>query len=86
MVAINCAACEPDILNRFLYGHTQIEAVSKQTASLMASLGARFTNPTNRCYIHKAVDVGSGEVVGWSLVRVSCALLFFGVAFEEIWV
>jgi hypothetical protein len=71
MVALCCDAMEPDILSRFLFGHSHVEAVRKQTESLIASLGMRFTHPTNRCYIHKVVDTQSGELVGWSLLRVS---------------
>lgn len=69
MVAICCDAMEEDILTRFLYGHQRAEAVRKQTESLMASLGKRFTHPTNPCYIIKAVDTQTGELVGWTLVR-----------------
>lgn len=73
MIALNINAFEPDILTRFLYGHTYAEAVQKQTESLAKSLGARFRTPTNRCLIHKAVALDGereGEIVGWSLVRV----------------
>ena len=69
MIAITCSGVEEDILTRFLYGHRHTEAVRKQTESLMASLGRRFTHPTNRCYIFKAVDAQSKELVGWILVR-----------------
>jgi len=69
MVAVYCGAMETDIITRFLFGHRRAEAVRKQTESLMASLGKRFTHPTNRCYIIKAVDTQTGELVGWSLVR-----------------
>lgn len=43
--------------------------MQKQTKSLMASLGKRFTHPTNRCHIIKASDTLTGDVVGWCLVR-----------------
>ncbi|KAI9684244.1 MAG: hypothetical protein M1822_005717 [Bathelium mastoideum] len=69
MVSITCDAMEPDILTRFLFDHRRSEAVRKQTESLMASLGKRFTHPTNRCHIMKAVDTQTEEPVGWSLVR-----------------
>lgn len=69
MVSICCAAMEPDILTHFLYSPLHAAAVRKQTDSLMTSLGKRFTQPTNRCYIHKAADERTGELVGWSLVR-----------------
>ena len=69
MVAICCDATEEDIITCFLYDHRRTEAVRKQTESLMGSLGKRFTQPTNRCYIIKAVDSQSGELVGWILVR-----------------
>lgn len=69
MVALTCDAMEADILTRFLYDHRRAEAVQKQTKSLMASLGKRFTHPTNRCYIIKATDTQTGELVGWTLVR-----------------
>ena len=69
MVAVCCDALEANLLTPFLYGHRRIEAVRKQTESLMASLGRRFTHPTNRCHIVKAVDTQTGELVGWSLVR-----------------
>lgn len=68
-IAVCCDAVETDILTRFLFGHRQAEAVRKQTASLTTSLGKRFTHPTNRCYIIKAVDSQTQELVGWSLVR-----------------
>jgi GNAT superfamily N-acetyltransferase len=35
----------------------------------MASLGKRFTHPTNRCYILKAIDTQTGDLVGWILFR-----------------
>ena len=35
----------------------------------MASLGKRFTHPTNRCHIIKAVDVQTRELVAWTLVK-----------------
>lgn len=69
MVAVCCDSMEADILTRFLFGQRRVEAVRKQTESLMASLGRRFTHPTNRCYIHKATDTETGELIGWSLVR-----------------
>ncbi|MCJ1382477.1 hypothetical protein MMC17_005590 [Xylographa soralifera] len=69
MVAVCCDGMEADILTRFLFDHRRAEAVRKQTVSLMASLGKRFTHPTNRCYIVKAVDTQTRELVGWSLVR-----------------
>ena len=69
MVALCCDAMEADILTRFLFGHARAEAVRKQTESLMASLGKRFTHPTNRCHIFRASDTQTGELVGWSLVR-----------------
>ena len=69
MIALCCEALEPDVLTRFLYGHKQAEAVRKQSESLTASLGKRFTHPTNRCYIHKAVNTTTGAIFGWSLVR-----------------
>ena len=56
MVAILCDATEPDILTRFLFDHRRAESARKQTESNMASLGKRFTHPTNKCYIIKAVD------------------------------
>jgi len=69
MVAICCDGMEEDILTRFLYGHQRTVAVRKQTDSLMGSLGKRFTHPTNKCHIFKAVDTQNGELVGWILVR-----------------
>ena len=69
MVAVCCDAMEADILTRFLFDHRLAEAVRKQTESLIALLGKRFTHPTNRCHIIKAVDTQTGELVGWSLVR-----------------
>ena len=69
MIALTCDAMEEDILTRFLFDHRAAEAVRKQTESLTASLGRRYTHPTNRCYIVKAVDVQTGETVAWSLVR-----------------
>jgi hypothetical protein len=69
MIALCCASMEADILARFLYGHRQSEAVRNQTKSLTSSLGKRFTHPTNRCYIIKAVDTQTGDLLGWSLVR-----------------
>ena len=69
MVAVCCNSMEADILTRFLFGHQWDEAIRKQTESLTASLGKRFTHPTNRCYIVKAVDTQTGELIGWSLVK-----------------
>jgi hypothetical protein len=69
MVALRCGTLEEDILNRFLLDYRQAEAIRKETKSLTASLGKRFTHPTNRCYIYKAVDMQTGEMVGWTLVR-----------------
>ena len=69
MVALRCGTLEEDILNRFLLDHRQAEAIRKETESLTASLGKRFSHPTNRCYIDKAVDTQTGEMVGWTLVR-----------------
>jgi len=69
MVAVCCDGMEVDILTRFLYSHQRTEAVQKQTESLMASLGRRFTHPTNRCYIFKAEDTETRKLVGWILVR-----------------
>ena len=69
MVAVLNNATETDILTRFFFGHRRAEATRNQTESLMASLGKRFTHPTNRCYIIKAVDTQTRELVGWILVR-----------------
>lgn len=69
MVAVCCSAMEADILTRFLFSHQQAVAVQKQTSSLLGSLGKRFTHPTNRCHMIKAVDTQTGELAGWSLVR-----------------
>ena len=69
MVTLRCGTLEDDILNRFLLDHRQAIAIRKETESLMASLGKRFTCPKNRCYIYKAVDTQTGEMVGWTLMR-----------------
>lgn len=69
LVALRVEAAEEDLLTRFLYGHRHAEASQKEAASLMTSLGKRFTNPTNRCHIVKAIDTESNELVGWGLVR-----------------
>jgi hypothetical protein len=69
MIALRCETLQEDILNRFLLDHRQAEAIRKETESLMTSLGKRFTRPTNRCYIYKAVDTQTREMVGWTLVR-----------------
>jgi hypothetical protein len=68
MITICCEAMEQDILTRFLYDNQRAEAIRKQTESLTVSLGNRFTHPTNRCYIIKAVEKHTGELVGWSLL------------------
>lgn len=64
MIAITCAAMAPDPLTRLLYGEN---AVKTQTESLNASLGKRFTAPSNPCFIFIAVT--EKGVVGWILVR-----------------
>ena len=69
MIAIFCDAMEADILTRFLNGHRRVEAVQRQTETLTTMLGRRFTHPTNRCHIIKAVDTQTRELVGWSLLR-----------------
>ena len=69
MVAIFCDAMEEDILTLFLNGHRRVDAVRRQTETLTTVLGRRFTHPTNRCHIIKAVDTQTGELVGWSLLR-----------------
>ena len=69
MVAVTCDAMESDILIRFLYDHRRAEAVRKQTNALTASLGNRFSLPTDRCHIIKALDAQTSELVAWSLLR-----------------
>lgn len=69
MIEICCNAVASDIITSFLYGFQPGEAVRKQTESLTASLGRRFTQPTNKCHIHKAVDVITGDLIGWILVK-----------------
>jgi len=69
MVALCCDATEADVVNRFLYDHRRAKAVRMQTESLMASLGKRFTHPTNKCYMFKTVDTQTEELVGWILVK-----------------
>ena len=68
MVAVCCDAMEADILTRFLFDHRRAEVVRKQIESLTASLGKRFTHPTNRYHITKAVDTQTGELVSWCFV------------------
>lgn len=69
MTALRGEAAEKDVLTRFLYGHRHVEAAAKEATALMTSLGKRFTAPTNRCHIVKAVDTTTNELVGWGLVR-----------------
>ena len=69
LVAIFCDAMEEDIISRFMFGHRRVEAVKKQTEFFTPNLRKRFTHPTNRCHIVKAIDESSNKTVGWSLVR-----------------
>jgi hypothetical protein len=69
MVALRGEAAEADLSTRFRFSHRHIEAAQMEAASLMISLGKRFTEPTNRCHIVKAIDTDSDELVGWGLVR-----------------
>ena len=69
MIAVHIDSMETDMLTRFLYGHRRVDAVRKQTESLQKVLGGRFTNPTNRCHIVKAVDLQTNELVAWALVK-----------------
>ena len=69
LAAITLDAMEIDIITRFMFGHQREEAIRKGTKFFATSLQKRFTSPTTRCHIIKAVDGQSGEIMGWCLVR-----------------
>lgn len=69
IISLTCEALDGDVLTRFLYGMNYHEAFRKHSDSLTTSLGKRFTQPTNPCFIYKAVDSATDEIVGWCLVR-----------------
>ena len=69
LVEIFIDALEPDLIIRFMFSERRTEAIELQKVFYKQALLPRFISPTNRCYISKATESSTGEIVGWSLVR-----------------
>ena len=69
LIKIFIDALEPDLVIRFMFSERRTKAVELQKVFYRQALLPRFTSPTNRCYILKATESSTGEIVGWSLVR-----------------
>ena len=69
LVFIYVEAMEPDLIIRFMFSDWREEVVKKKTAFFLPHIRKSFTDPTKRCHIIKAVDLGTGEILGWSLLR-----------------